>query len=82
MPHEMSIEAVARLDLAKDDATLDHFPFAVDGFVGAAAAALNPWPQSVTRASLAHAQACQQLLLVQLVPHLPQSFLLVVIFRS
>ena len=72
MRHDMSIEAVARLDLAKDDVSLSHVVGGGHGFVGALVVGPDPRPQRPTRASIDHRPPELQLLLNDFVPLVPQ----------
>ena len=73
MRHDMSIEAVARLDLAKDDVSLSHVVGGGHGFVGALVVGPDPRIQRPTGASVDHGLPELQLLLDHFVPELPQT---------
>ena len=71
--HDMSIEAVARLDLAKDDIILFHFVGGGYGFESTPVVGPDPRMQCPTRASVDHGPPELQLLLEHFVPHFPQT---------
>ena len=71
--HDMCIEAVARLDLAKDDIILLNFLSLDHGFVAAQVVGPDPRLQRPTRVSVYHGLPELQLLIAHFVSHCPQT---------